>query len=179
MKRSLVLLTVASMMLAGVASAEVRQGDLYLDFLGGWTQQRFTDDVGGGDIDVFFAAVRPGYAFTDNIRGAAVGAVAHIDNGDRVTTWLLGVAGEYVFMPANQFNPYVGGQILWANADTAFGDVDGFLFAPRVGFLYTLNRANNLFGEFQYHIWSGDIDDVLDKGFMVVFGIEHKFRVGQ
>jgi hypothetical protein len=178
MKRSLIVLSVVSLVFAGVASAEVRKGDVLLDAAAGWTQQDFK---GGGDIDIFFGVIRPGYAFTDNIRGAVVGAIAYVDVGSTdVTTFALGVSGEYVFMPANQFNPYVGGMFAWADADADnAGDVDGWLAAPRVGFLYTLNTTNNLFGEFQYHFWGGDIDDVLDDGFMVLFGIEHKFKVGQ
>jgi hypothetical protein len=55
--------------------------------------------------------------------------------------------------------------------------MDGCL--PRAGLLYTLNRANNLFAEYQYQIWDGDIGDALDEGHMVLLGIEHKFKVGQ
>jgi hypothetical protein len=163
-----------------VASAEVKKGDVMLDFLAGWTQQNFTDEAGGEDISALFAAVRPGVALTDNIRVAGVAAVTDISNGVDATVWAIGVSGEYVFMPANQLNPYVGGEFAWASADLGAGDsVDGWLLAPRVGVLYTLNRTNNLFGEFQYQIWGGDIGDALDSGFMLLFGIEHKFRVGQ
>jgi hypothetical protein len=186
MKRSLVVLSLVSLVFAGVASAEVKKGDVMLDFLGGWTQQTISDDVGGGDISVYFAAVRPGIALTDNIRVAGVGAVVHVTNGTDMTVWALGVSGEYVFMPANTLNPYVGVEVAWASADTGGliadgGDdsVDGWLVAPRAGILYTLNRANNLFAEFQYQFWGGDIGDALDHGMMLLVGIEHKFRVGQ
>jgi hypothetical protein len=68
MKRSLVVLSLVSLVFAGVASAEVKKGDVMLDFLGGWTQQL---DGRGGDI--FFAAVRPESLLTDNIRVAGWG----------------------------------------------------------------------------------------------------------
>jgi hypothetical protein len=177
MKRSLVVLTLASLMLGGIASAEVRQGDVFMDLVAGWTRQNFE---GGGDIDVFFGAIRPGMAFTDNIRASVLGAVLHVEEDvTDLTAWTIGFAAEYVFMPANIFNPYIGVQVAWADADLDGFDIDGFLFGPRFGFLYTLNRANNLFGEFQWQLWSGDIGDFIDDGFMVVFGIEHKFKVGQ
>jgi len=182
----LVVLSLVSLVFAGVASAEVKKGDVMLDFLAGWTQQSFSDEAGGDDLNVFFGAIRPGIALTDNIRVAGVGAVAHITNGADSTIWALGVSGEYVFMPANVLNPYVGVEVAWASADTDAGlvdiggdSVDGWLIAPRVGVLYTLNRANNLFAEFQYQFWAGDIGDLLDHGMMVLVGIEHKFRVGQ
>jgi len=179
MKRSLVVLSLVSLVFAGVASAEVKKGDVMLDFLAGWTQQNFTEDAGGGDISVLFAAVRPGIALTDNIRVAGVAAVVDVSNGVDATVWAIGASAEYVFMPANMLNPYIGAQVLWANADMDGDSVDGLLWGPRVGVLYTLNRANNLFAEYQYQLWSGDIGDALDDGHMVLLGIEHKFKVGQ
>ncbi len=180
MKRSLVVLSLISLVFAGAASAEVKKGDIMLDFLAGWTQQNFSDDVGGGDISVLFGAVRPGIALTDNIRVAGMAAVADVSNSIDTTVWAIGASGEYVFMPANTLNLYIGAQIAWASADTdGAGDVDGLLWGPRVGVLYTLNRANNLFAEYQYQRWEGDIGDVLDDGHMILLGIEHKFKVGQ
>ena len=187
MKRSLIVLAVASLVFAGVASAEVKKGDIMLDFLAGWTMQNFSDDMGGGNANVFFGAARPGIALTDNNRVAAVGAKAYVDVEDSKTTvWAIGASGEYVFMPANQFNPYVGAEIAWGIADTDGDDeeeeeesVDGILFAPRAGVLFTLNKANNLFAEYQYQFWMGDIGDALDSGHMILLGIEHKFKTGQ
>ncbi len=173
-------MSLVSLVFAGAASAEVKKGDVLLDFLAGWTQQNFTDDAGGGDISVFFAAARPGYALTDNIRVAGVGAVVDVSNGVDTTVWAIGGSAQYVFMPANTLNPYIGVQIAYASADLGIGsDVDGVLWGPLVGVLYTLNRANNLFLEYEYQLWSGDIGDVLDDGHMIVVGIEHKFVVGQ
>ncbi len=178
MKRSLVGLVVLGLLFAGVASAEVKKGDVMLDFLAGWTMQSPKD---GDSINVFFGAVRPGVALTDNIRVAGVGAVAVTSGGGSdVTVWTLGVSGEYVFMPANQLNPYIGGEFAWANADLGEGDsMNGWLLAPRAGVLYTLNTTNNLFAEYQFQIWGGDIGDSLDNGHMILLGIEHKFKVGQ
>ncbi len=181
MKRSLVVLSLVSLVFAGVASAEVKKGDVLLDFLAGWTQQNFAEEAGGGDISVFFGAARLGYAVTDNIRVAGMAAVADVSNSVDTTVWAVGGSAEYVFMPANTLNLYVGGQVAWASADldTIGGDADGVLYGPRAGLLYTLNRANNLFVEYQYQLWGGDLNDVLEDGHMVLLGIEHKFVVGQ
>jgi len=187
MKRSLVVLFLASLVFAGVASAEVRKGDVMLDLLAGWTQQTYADNFDNGDLDVYFGALRPGIALTDHIRVAGIGAIAHATTilGGDVTTWAVGVSGEFVFMPANVLNPYIGGMAAWAEADTdggiidfVVGDKDGWLLAPRAGLLYTMNRSNNLFFEFQYHFWTGGLEDILDHGFILLLGIEHKFRVG-
>ncbi len=187
MKRSLVVLSLASLVFAGVASAEVKKGDVMLDLLAGWAQQSFAENFESGDLNVYFGAIRPGVALTDHIRVAGVAAVVHATNilGGDVTTWAFGVSGEYVFMPANTLNPYIGGMFAWAKADPdggiidfVVGDRDGWLLAPRAGLLYTLNRSNNLFGEFQYQFWTGGLEDIFDHGFMLLLGIEHKFKVG-
>ncbi len=188
MKRSLIGLAVVGVLFASVASAEVRKGDILLDFLAGWTLQNFSDDAGGGDMNIYFAALRPGIALTDNIRVAAVGAVVRVDTDPTdATVWAVGASGEYVFMPANQLNLYVGAQIAYASADVDSDLFDpdddtsqnGWLWGPRVGVLYTLNTTNNLFAEYQYQRWEGDIRDTLKDGHMVLLGIEHKFKVGQ
>jgi hypothetical protein len=185
MKRSLVVLSLVSLVFAGVAGAEVRKGDVQLDFLAGWAQQSFSDNIGGGNVNVYFGALRPGYAVTDNIRVGAVGAVLHTTfSSGHATAWALGASGEYVFMPASTLNPYIGAQVAYASVQggglgLGTGTEYGWMWGPRVGALYTLNRTNNLFGEFQYQMWEGKVRNVLDKGYMVVFGIEHKFKTGQ
>ncbi len=182
MKRSLVVLSLVSLVFCGVASAEVKKGDILLDFAAGWTMQNTADDFGGDDINIFFGAARPGIALTDNIRVAGVGAVVRVDSDIQdATVWALGVSGEYVFMPSNQLNPYIGAQIAWASADSDEEefDADGWLWGPRAGVLFTLNPANNLFAEYQYQRWEGDIRHGIEDGHMILLGIEHKFKVGQ
>jgi len=185
MKRSLIVLAVASLVFAGVASAEVKKGDIFLDFGASWVQQNYADAAGGNDT-TYSGLLRPGIALTDNIRVAAIGAVSYADlrDGDKTTGWDLGVSGEYVFMPANQFNPYVGAQLAWSSerkepAVGAATTVDGWIWGPRAGVLFTLNKTNNLFGEFQYNMREGDLSNTIDKEYAVLFGIEHKFKTGQ
>ncbi len=182
MKRSLIALIVVGLLFASVANAEVRRGDVLLDFLAGWTWQNFSDDV-GGHMNVYFAALRPGIALTDNIRVAAVGAVVRVDSDlTDATVYTLGASGEYVFMPTNQLNPYIGAQIAYASAKVdavSTATEEGWLWGPRAGILYTLNTTNNFFVEYQYQRWEGDVRDVLKDGHMVLLGIEHKFKVGQ
>jgi hypothetical protein len=187
MKRSLVVLALVSLVSAGVARAEVRKGDVTLDLLAGWMQQSYADTFDEGDLNVYFGGIRPGVALTDHIRVAGVAAAARITNiiGGDVTTWAFGVSGQYVFAPAGMWSPYIGGTAAWAKADpdggvidAVVGDRDGWLLAPSAGLLYTLNTYNNLFGEFQYQFWTGGLDDILDHGFLLVLGIEHKFKVG-
>ncbi len=183
MKRSLIGLAVVGLLFASVASAEVRRGDVLLDLLAGWTMQNPAPE-GADEINILFGAARLGVALTDNIRVAGVGNVIWVDAGDAgdANVWALGVSGEYVFMPANQLNPYIGGQIAYATTDLddfGFGSTRGWMWGPRAGILYTLNTTNNFFVEYQYQRWEGDIRHTLEDGHMVLLGIEHKFKVGQ
>jgi len=193
MKRFWVLSCVACLALASVASAAVQEGDTELELLAGWMAQNGEDD--GPDIDSFFLSGAVGYFLTDNIQvqGVAMGAWNEIDMGDGydvdVDVYGLGARAKYHFMPSNQWVPYVGGQILWANADldgpdleideeeiSLDGDADGTLWGPVLGLRYELNAYNDFYVEYQYHIWDGDIADLLDDGHGIFVGIIHQFK---
>lgn len=167
---------------AGVANASVQQGDTELDFLGGFVTQN--GEKGNPDFDVWFVSGALGYFFTDNIEGqvAALGIWTSTDFGGDVgnfdvDVYGLGVAGKYYFMPTNQWVPYVGGQLLWVDADIdVVGDMDGTLWGPVAGLRYELNAYNDFFVEYQYHIWNGDVGDILDDGHGLFAGIIHQFK---
>lgn len=175
MKRWLILVSVGCLALAGVANAAVQQGDTELDALGGWMTQNGEDDY--GDIDALFVSAAIGYFVTDNIQVGAVamGAWMEFDDED-IDIYGIGVRGKYHFMPTNQWVPYVGGQLLWADADLEDDDVDGTLWGPVAGLRYELNAYNDFFVEYQYHIWDGDIADALDDGHALFVGLIHQFK---
>jgi len=183
MKRWLILVSVGCLALAGATNAAVQQGDTELDALGGWMTQNGEDD--GGDIDALFLSGAIGYFVTDNIQVGAVamGTWLEIDDQD-IDTYGIGAKAKYHFMPTNQWVPYVGGQILWVNADIDIEgedieldeDIDGTLWGPVAGLRYELNAYNDFFVEYQYHIWDGDVSDVLDDGHAVFVGLIHQFK---
>jgi len=190
MKRGLILLSVVGLAFAGVANASVQQGDTELDFLGGFITQN--GDGTTGDVDSFFLSAALGYFFTDNIQGqvAALGTWNEYDapgsaNDTDIDVYGLGVRGRYHFMPTNQWVPYVGLQLFWADASIDQGgtdnDVDGIMWGPLVGLRYELNANNDFFAEYQYHIWeldapSGFGNDILDDGHALLVGIVHQFK---
>lgn len=175
MKRGLVVLSVVGLVFASVASASVQQGDTELAFLGGFLSQNGAD--GGADIDALFITGALGYFFTDNIQAEVVGmgAWTEVANTD-VDAYGIGVRGKYHFMPTNQWVPYVGGQLLWADVDTDGGDGDGTMWGPVVGLRYELNATNDFFVEGQYHMWEGDAGDALDDGYGIFVGIITQFK---
>jgi len=168
-------MSVGCLAFAGVANAAVQQGDTELDALGGWLSQNGED--GGNDIDSFFLSAAIGYFVTDNIQvgAVAIGAWTEIGNSD-VDIWAIGAKAKYHFMPTNQWVPYVGGQILWADVDTDGGDGDGTLWGPVLGLRYELNAYNDFYVEYQYHLWDGDISDALDDGHGIFLGLIHQFK---
>jgi len=197
MKRGLVLLSVLGLAFAGVANAAVQQGDTELDVLGGWLTEN--GDDGSGDFDALFLSASVGYFFTDNIQGqvGAMGAWTEFDDED-TDVYGIGVRGKYHFMPTNQWVPYVGLQLMWVDysadleedeetpaeeeeeivlgASDDDEDGDGILWGPLVGLRYELNEKNDFFVEYQYHLWEGDIGDVLDDGHCLFVGLIHQFK---
>ena len=185
MKRFLILFSVATLALAGAASASVRQGDTELDLLGGWTKQN--GEVNANDFETLSAAAAIGYFVTDNIQVQGAGLLSWTSLGSGsgetdIDIYAIGGRAKWHFMPTNQWVPYVGGQIFWANADIdapgsfADADADGLLWGPLVGFRLELNAYNDFYVEYQYHIWEEDIGDALDDGHGVFFGFIHQFK---
>jgi hypothetical protein len=110
----------------------------------------------------------------------------------------VGAKGKYHFMPTNPWVPYVGVQVYWATADVqvttsgSIGEgesadpfseidlvddkVDGILWGPLAGLRYELNATNDFFVEYQYHMWDGDLADILDDGHALFLGLVHQFQ---
>jgi hypothetical protein len=176
MKRWLIPFMVGCVAFAGAANAAVQQGDTELDFLGGWMTQNGEGDM--GDIDALFLTGAIGYFVTDNIQVGAVAMGAWVEVEDQdVDVYGIGVRGKYHFMPTNQWVPYIGAQAMWADVDADDeGDADGTLWGPIAGLRYELNAYNDFFVEYQYHLWDGDISDVLDDGHGLFVGLIHQFK---
>jgi hypothetical protein len=191
MKRGLILLSAICLALAGATSASVQQGDTELEFLAGAMSQN--GDGGGVDFEAYFATGSLGYFVTDNIQisGAALLAFSETSFGGGfdvdIDIYGIGARGKYHFMPTNVVVPYIGGQAFWANVDIdvsgPFGDTktDAILWGPLAGVRVELNAYNDLFVEYQYHMWCGDVRDSdnsigLDDGHALFLGIIHQFR---
>lgn len=187
MTRCLMWVCVASLVFAGIASASVKQGDTELDLLAGFTTQNGAENA--ADTDAWFIASALGYFLTDNlqVQGVVMAALTSQDfpggGSQDVDVWGLGGRAKWHFMPTNQLVPYVGAQILWVStdvdtspADPADGSNDGSLWGPIVGARYELNENNDLYVEYQYQRWEGDVRQTLDDGHLIVVGIIHQFK---
>lgn len=196
---------VGCLALAGTASAAVQQGDTELDLLGGWMQQNSagrpsgSSDLAGIDFDAVFVTAGLGYFLTDNLQVGvtAMGSWSSTEieqasgpsNDIDIDVYGIGGKAKYHFMPTNQLVPYVGGQILWTSADidtsSGFagtdvarfdGTTDGLLWGPVAGVRYELNAYNDFFVEYQYHIWTSDMDNIFDDGHALFLGLIHQFK---
>jgi len=116
-----------------------------------------------------------------------------------ITVYGLGVNVKLHLNPTQRWVPYFGVQLKWVNAEvdttgtysaeTGPGtgvyttplpfsenfDASGMLWGPLGGLRVELNERNDLCVEAQYHLWTGDIGDILDNGYGIFFGISHQF----
>jgi outer membrane autotransporter protein len=189
MKRGLVLLSVASLVLAGVASAAVKQGDTELDLLAGFSSENGAQD--NGNSTSLYGEIGLGYFVTDNVQvGASIGAswmeedgVGSSDDGYKSVGYALGISGKYHFMPTNQWVPYIGARIGYAWDDTDYDDssiddsrYEGVWYGPLVGLRFELNENNDFFAEYRYTLYGSDYNDWYDETHDIVVGIIHQFK---
>lgn len=199
MRRHLLVFSVVGLALAGTANAAVQQGDVELGLLGGWLSE--DGGSGGVDYDAWFLSGRLGRFVTDNIKISGIVVAMHQEEQwsageatpafagelDRESEVLaLGAQVAYHFGTTRRWVPYVGAQLLWANAEVEEDypledvfdwsrDEDGFLYGPLVGFRLELSGNSDFFVEYQYHLWGGDIDDLIDDGHGLFLGVIYQF----
>lgn len=125
---------------------------------------------------------------------------AFFTNVDRdITLYGLGANARLHFKPTAKWVPYIGAQVKWVSAKvdttgtyvaeelpggplgdeqsfTETTDMNGLLWGPLGGVRVELNEYNDFFIEGQYHLWTGDIGDLVDNGFGIFLGIVHQFR---
>ena len=91
-----------------------------------------------------------------------------------------------------KLQPYIGIQGFWVTGDVEFSgvstsefdpgpisasaDTDGILWAPLLGATVELSASNKILIEYQYHMWEGDVGDVLDSGHAITVGFAHTLK---
>ncbi len=103
-----------------------------------------------------------------------------------VDAWGIGGRARYHFNPAGKWVWYAGAQVFWVSADvdatattippelapstSASDSANGILWGPVVGLRAELGERNDLFVEYQYHLWAGDIGDAIEDGHAIFVG---------
>jgi hypothetical protein len=176
MKRSVIMISLAALILAGTASAAVKKGDFELSALGTWTHVAGADD--GGDADVFAVAGAAGYFVTDQVQVGVGGLGAWIspDGGEDINVYAVALRGAYCFMTDRQWVPYVGGQIGFGKAEFGGDSANGTIYGGFVGVRYECTPVTDLLIEGQWNTTSGDLSDAVDSLYGIWAGFAHKWR---
>jgi len=175
MKRSVILISLAALLLAGTASAAVKKGDIEVSALATYTVATGAED--SGDTSIFAGMGGFAYFVTDNIQVGVMGLAASIspDEGEDITAYAIAGRAAYYFMPDKQWVPYAGGQIGFGNVD--MGDaMNGTVYGGFGGVRYECTPVTDLFIEAQYNVTSGDLNDAIDSLYGVFVGLAHKWK---
>ena len=180
MKRMLMLTVVVALILIGTTNAAVEKGDTEVSIYGSWQK---LNDEGGDSLDITTIAGGLGYFVTDELELSLVGNWWELSAGGAdLTMWGLGGNAKYHFTTDSTTVPYVGGQFLYEKLEAegssvvgGGGSVDGYLYGPLFGAKFFMNDSTSLFVEYQYQMYGGDLDDGLDDGHAVMFGIAYLF----
>jgi opacity protein-like surface antigen len=164
----------ATLVLAGAASASVQKGDLELEFLGGWSSQ--SGGSSSGDFSAWFVSGGIDYFLSDALSvgvgglgsqmnldgtsssiqvdvGAGVPLNAFFMNVNRDIT-LYGVGGnaKLHFKPTGKWVPYIGAQVKWVTGkiDTsgsyAAETLPGGPLGPEQPFSETVDKSGLMYG---------------------------------
>jgi hypothetical protein len=168
MKRGLMVWAVVTCMWAGVAGASVHEGEIDASLSGSWFNEHAGS--GGTSFDGLFLSGGAGYFLTNalEIEAAALGIWTKgnptVFAGEQKDTfYAFGGKAKYHFIPNSWWVPYLGGQFLWGHYDrdttaTQFDtEYDGFVWGPLAGVRFELNPHIDLFVEYQYQFWGGQV----------------------
>ena len=168
-----VLKAVAAMLFVIMAFSPLyaAQGDTEMRIAGGYSmfnmEPNDDDEEDSYSLDVLFGE----YA-TDNVFLGVQGLGAW---GDDVDLYGLGLNAQYQFA-AHDANviPYAGGQLNFVCVENSF-DEDGWMWGPLAGVKMPVNQSTDLFVEYQYQMFDGDADNLIDDAHAIKAGLAWKF----
>jgi opacity protein-like surface antigen len=169
------------LVLAGTASAAVKQGDKELSFSGAYADLAASSDSGLGSVKVNLLSGSLGYFVSDEVELSAKGTGAWLKVSDEKLN-LYGVGGDikYHFQPSNSTVPYVGAQWNYLHGTASFTEVldtkaNGAMYGPLAGVKFFVTDSTILFVEYQYDIFTRDVKDAINHANIVCAGISFKF----
>jgi hypothetical protein len=114
------------------------------------------------------------------------------DVDSEVSLYGAGGRARWYLNEMGKLQPYIGIQGFWVTGDveisgvstsefdpgaiSASEDTDGLLWAPLLGATVELSASNKILIEYQYHMWEGDVGDVLDSGHAITVGFAHTLK---
>jgi hypothetical protein len=153
---------------AGFAHAEFNSGDNEIAFFGNYTNIKSDD---GDHAETAFAFANVGHFFTDEIELGLIGMGRW---SDTVDVYSAGVNGRYHFMTDSPLVPYLGAFGMFGYAENNGSD-NGWIYGPLAGLRFFVNETTNVFVEYQYQLYEGDLGDNIDNEQLILAGISFKF----
>lgn len=170
MRRCLVVLLIVGFGLIGSANADIKKGATELAIFGNWTGINFESDA-AGDADYEDSgalAVGLGYFHTRQIEFGVHG----MGNWSKdLDLYSFGGNVKYHFTPDLTTVPYAGGQLNYAVYDSYRRDEQGIMYGPLAGVRYFVSRSVSIFFEYQYQIYDGGINDIVEDAHSIFVGI--------
>jgi hypothetical protein len=175
MKRSLLTILLISLTFAVNSNAALEKGDNEVDFSINWQKIEAADSL-NDDVDTFTLSGSILNSVTNEIQLGIFGSGTWTDDYD---VFNIGAKGAYNFNPQNKTIPYVGAQVAYSdiNFDDGGADGSGLMYGPLVGVKFFVTPSENVFvfAEYQYQLFTGDLDDVYDSINLINVGLGIKF----
>lgn len=176
MKTSVAVVLAVVLGLTTASVAGTSQGDTEITIFGTVQYVKLADVEAGEDDSqtTIMAGGSCGYFFTDAFEVAGTGVGSWSEDYD---LYGIGVAGKYHFATGSNVVPYVGALINATFLAPDEGDnSNGILYGPVAGVKFFVSEKTNVFAEYQYHAYSGDIGDFIDNDHTVIFGVSFLLR---
>jgi hypothetical protein len=161
----LVVLLIVGFGSIGSANADIKKGATELAIFGNVTSIKFED---GGTEDAGALAAGLGYFHTRQIEFGVHG----MGNWSKdLDLYSFGGNVKYHFTPDLTTVPYAGGQLNYAVYDSYRREEQGIMYGPLAGVRYFVSRSVSIFFEYQYQIYDGAINDIVEDAHSIFVGI--------
>jgi opacity protein-like surface antigen len=170
--------------LAGTASAAVKQGDKELSFSGAYADiaTKSGSDFDLGCVKATLLSGALGYFVSDEVEFSAKSTWAWLKaSGEKLNLYGIGFDAKYHFQPSNSTVPYVGAQWVYLNGKVSgdtlsvSGKASGQMWGPLAGIKFFVTDSTILFVEYQYDLFTGGAKDAINHANLVSAGISFKF----
>lgn len=173
--------------LAGTASAAVKQGDKELSFSGAYADiaTKSDSDFDLGCVKATLLSGALGYFVSDEVEFSAKSTWAWLKaSGEKLDLYGIGFDAKYHFQPSSSTVPYIGAQWVYLNGrvsgdgsviDVSDTKASGQMYGPLAGIKFFVTNSTILFVEYQHDLFTGGAKDAINHADLVSAGISFKF----
>ena len=196
MKRLVILVGIASLILGGLAEAAVQKGDTEIDLSGMFTKiGGGNNNAGGPNYTLLEFLAGYGYFVTDNVQVKAVLGISEYEEDPvsgsnfNLNYWSLGGRVNYHCCINQPLVPYIGAELVFNhgidigtrdsdNFNPSNGRAEGWSWGIAAGGRYEVGDNSDFFLELLYRSLEDDWEKTLNVDEMILFrlGIIHKCK---